>query len=130
MTGAAFRRRSRIAFIGAGWIVPKHLAALDRLDRTELVGIMSRTAERAAATLAGRAAAAYTDMLRMLDEQRPDVVYLCTPPCRTPDVCDLLIERGIPFLVEKPLAARDAWPPIDSLGPSSPRPGSPARDAR
>ncbi len=99
--------RLRIAFIGAGWIVPKHLAALDRLGRTELVGIMSRTTERAAATLAGRPAEAYTDIERMLDEQRPDVVYLCTPPYRTPDLCDLLIERGLPFLVEKPLAARD-----------------------
>lgn len=111
MTNGDGRRRLRIAFIGAGWIVPKHLAALDRLDRTELVGMMSRTAERATATLAGRTAPAYTDMVRMLDEQHPDVVYLCTPPYRTPDACDLLIERGIPFLVEKPLSARDAVAP-------------------
>jgi predicted dehydrogenase len=111
MTGGSARRRPRIAFIGAGWIVPKHLAALDRLDRTELVGIMSRTAERATTTLAGRPAAVYSDMERLLDEQRPDVVYLCTPPYRTPDACDLLIERGIPFLVEKPLAARDSAAP-------------------
>ena len=111
MTGEGARRRLRVAFIGAGWIVPKHLAALDRLDRTELVGIMSRSTERAAATLADRPAEAYTDIERMLDEQRPDVVYVCTPPYRTPDVCDRLIERRLPFLVEKPLAARDAEAP-------------------
>ncbi len=112
LTGVTASRRPRLAFIGAGWIVPWHLAALDRLDRTELVGLMSRTSERAVATLAGRSAPAYTDMVRMLDEQRPDIVYLCTPPYRTPDACDLLIERGIPFLVEKPLAARDAEAPV------------------
>ncbi len=104
--------RPRVAVIGAGWIVPKHLEALDRLGRTELVGIMSRTTERARATLAGRSAAAYTDYVRMLDEQRPDVVYLCTPPYRTPEVCAALIERGLPFLVEKPLAARDGDAPV------------------
>ncbi len=96
-----------MAFFGAGWIVARHLPALDRLDRTELVGVMSRTIERAAAATAGRETPTYTDMKRLLDEQRPDVVYVCTPPYRTPEACDLLIERGLPFLVEKPLAARD-----------------------
>src|SRR4029077_17818699 len=86
--------RLRVAFFGAGWIVPKHLAALDRLDRTELVGIMSRTLEHAAATTKGRGTPTYTDMGRLLDEQRPDIVYVCTPPHRTPETCDLLIGRG------------------------------------
>ena len=103
-----------MAFFGAGWIVPKHLAALDRLDRTELVGVMSRTTRRARGTTAGRGTTTYTDMTALLDEQRPDLVYVCTPPYRTPEACDLLIDRAIPFLVEKPLAARDgsAPPPI------------------
>lgn len=111
MTGPASGRRLRVAFLGAGWIVPHHLAALDRLDRTELVGVMSRTSERALATTAGRGTPTYTDMARLLDEQRPDAVYICTPPYRTPEACALLIGRGIPFLVEKPLAARDGDAP-------------------
>jgi myo-inositol 2-dehydrogenase / D-chiro-inositol 1-dehydrogenase len=111
VTGSGSRRRLRVAFLGAGWIVPKHLAALERLDRAELVGVMSRTNERALATTAGRGTPTYTDMARLLDEQQPDVVYACTPPYRTPDACDLLIDRGIPFLVEKPLAARDGGAP-------------------
>jgi myo-inositol 2-dehydrogenase/D-chiro-inositol 1-dehydrogenase len=111
VTGQANGRRLRVAFLGAGWIVPKHLAALDRLDRTELVGVMSRTSERALATTAGRGTPTYTDMARLLDEQRPDAVYICTPPYRTPEACDLLIRRAIPFLVEKPLAARDGDAP-------------------
>jgi myo-inositol 2-dehydrogenase / D-chiro-inositol 1-dehydrogenase len=111
VTTPASGRRLRVAFLGAGSIVPQHLTALDRLDRTELVGVMSRTAERALATTAGRGTPTYTDMARLLDEQRPDAVYVCTPPYRTPEACDLLIGRGIPFLVEKPLAARDGDAP-------------------
>ena len=104
-------RRLRIAFIGAGSIVPTHLAALDELDRTDLVGVMSRTNEQALATTEGRGTPTYTDMAEMLDERQPDAVYVCTPPYRTPEACDLLIARGIPFLVEKPLAARDGDAP-------------------
>ncbi len=98
-------RRLRIAFIGAGSIVPQHLAALDELDRTELVGVMSRTSEGALAATEGRGTPTYTDMAEMLDERQPDAVFVCLPPYRSPEACELLIERGIPFLVEKPLAA-------------------------
>jgi myo-inositol 2-dehydrogenase / D-chiro-inositol 1-dehydrogenase len=111
MSPALPRRRLRVAFFGAGSIVPKHLEALDRLHRTELVGVMSRTTARAAATAAGRRVSIYTDMAQLLDDQEPDAVYVCTPPYRTPEACELLVERGIPFLVEKPLAAGDGAAP-------------------
>ena len=105
------RDRLRVVFLGAGWIVPKHLAALDRLGRTELVGVMSRTSERARATMAGRDVATDTDVARLLDEVRPDAAYVCLPPYRSPEACERLIERRIPFLVEKPLAASDGDAP-------------------
>ena len=47
----------------------------------------------------------------MLDEQRPDIVFVCLPPHLTGDACSMLVARGIPFLVEKPLAA-DAETPV------------------
>ncbi len=73
---------------------------------------MSRSIERAAETTGGRGAATYTDTTRLLDEQQPDIVFVCIPPYRTPAACAELIARGIPFLVEKPLAALDeAAPP-------------------
>lgn len=103
--------RLRVAFLGAGWIVPKHLAALDRLGRTELAGVMSRTLERARSTAAGRQVATDTDIARLLDDVRPDAAYVCLPPYRSPDACEHLVERGIPFLVEKPLAAADGDAP-------------------
>lgn len=98
----------RLALIGAGWITPAHLAALDRLGRTQLVGVASAREESARATADPRGAAAYVDVERMLDEQRPDVAYVCVPPSVAIAVLGQLVERGIPFLTEKPLAATDA----------------------
>ena len=44
----------------------------------------------------------------MLDEQRPDIVYVAVPPSAAVATCEAVIARGIPFLMEKPLAATDA----------------------
>jgi myo-inositol 2-dehydrogenase/D-chiro-inositol 1-dehydrogenase len=103
--------RLRLALIGAGWIIPAHLAALDRLGRTTLVGVTSARLESAQATALPRGAAAYTDAARMLDEQHPDVVYVCVPPSAAIAALETVVERGIPFLTEKPLAATDTEGP-------------------
>ena len=103
--------RLRLGFIGAGWISSLHLAALDRLDRTTLVGVASARLESAAATAVPRGAAAYDDAERMLDEQRPDVVYVAVPPSAAIAACEAVVARGIPFLAEKPLSAMDAAGP-------------------
>ena len=100
----------RLVLIGAGWITQYHLAALDRLGRTRLVGVASGRLESAKATAEPRGAAAYSydDIDRMLDEQRPDIAYVCVPPSAAIAVLERLVERGIPFVTEKPLAAIDA----------------------
>jgi myo-inositol 2-dehydrogenase/D-chiro-inositol 1-dehydrogenase len=98
----------RLGLIGAGWISGIHLAALDRLGRTRLVGVASSREESAKAAADPRGATAYTDIDRMLDEERPDVAYVCVPPVAAVAVLGRLVERGIPFLTEKPLAATDA----------------------
>jgi myo-inositol 2-dehydrogenase / D-chiro-inositol 1-dehydrogenase len=102
---------TRLAFIGAGWIAGIHLEALARLGRTELVGVVSGTRERAAEVAARWGGVAYEDPDRMFDEARPEAVYLCVPPYRAIEMCERLIERGVPFLAEKPLAASDAEGP-------------------
>jgi len=101
----------RIAAIGAGWIMPYHLDALDRLGRTRLVGIASARIERARALAEPRGAPADDDVARLLDEQRPDAVVVAVPPSAAVAVVGGLVERGIPFLTEKPLAATDAEGP-------------------
>ena len=104
----------RLALVGAGWISGYHLAALDRLGRTRLVSVVSASLNGARAVAEPRGAAAYTaedGLDRMLDEQRPDVAVVAVPPWAAPGVLDRLVERGIPFLAEKPLAAADGAAP-------------------
>jgi myo-inositol 2-dehydrogenase / D-chiro-inositol 1-dehydrogenase len=98
----------RLGLIGAGWIMPMHLAAFDRLGRTRIVGVASARLEKAQAIAGPRDAAGYDDVERMLDEQRPDAVYIAVPPSVAVAACEAVVARGIPFLVEKPLAATDA----------------------
>ena len=97
----------RVVLIGAGWISPLHLAALDRLGRTRLVGVASAREESARAKAEPRGAPAYVDIDRMLDEQRPDLAYVAVPPSAAIAVLERLVDRGIPFLTEKPLSATD-----------------------
>jgi myo-inositol 2-dehydrogenase / D-chiro-inositol 1-dehydrogenase len=118
MANAAQRSRPdiRLALVGAGWISPAHLAALDRLGRTQLVGVASGRLDSAEATARPRGVSAYDDPRRLLDEQRPDVAYVCVPPSAAVAICEELVERGIPFLTEKPLAATDAAGPARVAG--------------
>lgn len=105
------RDRLRLGLIGAGWIMPMHLAALDRLGRAQLVGVASARLERAEGVAAPYGAAAYDDIGRMLDEQRPDAVYIAVPPSVAVSACQAVVGRDVPFLVEKPLAAADGEGP-------------------
>ena len=99
--------RLRLALIGAGWITPMHLAAFDRLGRTELVGVASARIESAEATARPRGVPAFTDVDALLDDGRPDLACICVPPSEAVAVCERVVGRGIPFLTEKPLAATD-----------------------
>ena len=58
----------RLALVGAGWISQSHLAALDRLGRTELVGVASARMESAEATARPRGVPAFDDVRRLLDD--------------------------------------------------------------
>jgi predicted dehydrogenase len=101
----------RLGFVGAGWIAALHLEALARLGRTELVAVVSRTIEGAAALTGRWGGTPYGELDRMLDEARVDVAYVCVPPFRAVAIGERLVERGIPFLIEKPLAAADGSGP-------------------
>jgi len=98
----------RLGLIGAGWIAGLHLEALDRLGRTELAGVVSGTGAGANAITERWGGTRYDDLDRMLDTARLDVAYVCVPPFRAVAIGERLVERGIPFLTEKPLAATDA----------------------
>jgi predicted dehydrogenase len=98
----------RLGLVGTGWIAEAHVRVLGRLGRTEIVGIVSGSAESAARAAGAWGGRAFADLDALLDESRPDVVYVAVPPHRSAAMCERLVERGVPFLTEKPLAASDA----------------------
>ncbi len=100
----------RIALVGAGGAGERHLHDLRALRRTELVGVASRNLDGAARVASAWGGTPFADPAAMLDAVRPDALWICVPPYATPGLCELAIERGIPFMVEKPLAADDASP--------------------
>ena len=100
----------RLGLVGGGWISRAHLEALERLGRTELVGVVSRTPETADAVVGRWGGRAFPDVDAMLDAAKPDVVYVAVPPHRAVAIGERLVARGIPFLTEKPLSAEADGP--------------------
>jgi myo-inositol 2-dehydrogenase/D-chiro-inositol 1-dehydrogenase len=94
----------RIGFIGSGGIARSHMTALEKIDDAQVVACMDLDGDRAAQAAARFAGAgAYTDFRKMLDEAKPDAAYVCVPPHGHGEIELGLIERGIPFFVEKPV---------------------------
>jgi len=94
----------KIGLIGSGGIARRHVSALEKIDDAELVAFVDRDEDRAveaAARFPG--AGAYTDLGKMLDERQIDAAHVCVPPNAHGDIEMALIERGIPFFVEKPV---------------------------
>jgi predicted dehydrogenase len=95
----------KAAFIGAGWVAGRHLQNLIQEPDFEMIGHVSPIeAEREAAVQrwGGRG---YTDINSLLAHESVDVVWVCVPPHQHGPIEALLIERRIPFFVEKPLSA-------------------------
>jgi myo-inositol 2-dehydrogenase/D-chiro-inositol 1-dehydrogenase len=97
----------RLGLIGGGWISGLHLEALERLGRTELVGVVAGRRETAETVSSRWGGQAYDELEAMLDGARPEVVYVAVPPHRSVAIGEQLAARHLPFLTEKPLAADD-----------------------
>ncbi len=103
------KRPLRIVIAGAGGVAQaKWIPAVRRLqtmgEPVEIAGIADPRTEVAAkaARLAG--ATPYTDVAAMLDAERPDLLLVLTADAAHAEVARAAIARGVPCLVEKPLA--------------------------
>ena len=97
----------RLAFIGSGGIVRSHLdQGLKDFPDVEFAAWCDLNEETAAARKeqVGGQGAIYTAAAQMLDEVKPDAVYIMLPPFAHGPSEQLVIERQIPFFVEKPVA--------------------------
>ena len=95
---------TRAAVVGCGDISAVHLAALHDLAGAELVGACDTDAARVAEAASTWGVPSFTDLGALFDEQRPDVVHVCTPHDQHAIVAIEAIERGIHVVLEKPVA--------------------------
>ncbi len=93
----------RAAVIGLGAMGANHARLYASIPGVRLAAVADTDPARAAGAAHG--AAVYDDPARMLHEARPELVSVCVPTRAHFAVASAAIERGIPLLVEKPLAA-------------------------
>jgi predicted dehydrogenase len=94
----------RIAFVGTGGVAARHLGVLREVPGLEVVGHMSADVDRADAQAREWGGRGYTHLDHLLDSERPESVWVCVTPDGHGHLEETLIERGIHFFVEKPLA--------------------------
>jgi D-apiose dehydrogenase len=94
----------RIAVVGTGFFSQFHLQGWLGLPGIEVVGLCDLDINKASA-LAQRFGIAntYSSLTDMLDEAKPDLVDVVTPPSAQADLLDQLYGRGLPVICQKPL---------------------------
>jgi predicted dehydrogenase len=85
----------RIAVVGAGQFGRKHIETVRNEPQCELVAV---------ADPAYKGEKGFADYRRMLDEAKPEGVIIATPNALHVPVGLACVERGVPMLVEKPIA--------------------------
>jgi predicted dehydrogenase len=99
----------KAALIGTGQIAQQHLSCLRSLAGITLAGVcdLSRALAESAAERFG-VAAWFTDHRAMLDQVRPDVVHITTPPVSHFPLAMDALAAGSHVIVEKPVTAARA----------------------
>ncbi|MFD1179236.1 Gfo/Idh/MocA family protein [Paenibacillus puldeungensis] len=95
----------RIGIVGTGWFSRVHADLLAGMEGVRVAAVCGTSEEKAlmfASNYPG--ATGYSRFTEMLDSQKLDAVYLCIPPMAHGQMELELIDRAIPFFVEKPLS--------------------------
>lgn len=95
--------RLRLAVIGVGHLGKEHARILAGLPEVELVGVADVNADQARAVAARCGTHAYSDYWPLLN--LVDAAVIVVPTVQHHAIAGEFLRRGIPLLVEKPLAA-------------------------
>lgn len=102
---ASNRGRLRAAVIGTGKISEEHLRFLSEAPGVELAAVCDLSPSLAKYAVARfKAGRAYIRSSEMLEETRPDVVHVLTPPHTHMPLVTECIKSGAHVIVEKPVA--------------------------
>jgi predicted dehydrogenase len=110
------RAMLRVAIVGCGKIADAHASQIRRVEACEIVGVCDRE-ELMAAQLAERfhIKRHFSDLGELIEQARPNVVHLTTPPQSHFSLAKRCLEGGCSVYVEKPftLCRKDAEELID-----------------
>jgi len=94
----------RAGIVGGGWIARVHVPAIDAAPDVELVAAADVDPARAEAIAGPRGGNAYASWEQMLEHERLDVLWVCTPPLHHRDPVVAALAAGIHVYLEKPIA--------------------------
>lgn len=98
-------RPVKVGIIGAGKAGKYHAEALASIGNVALDFIANTGASRAEDLQAAFSIPQwYDDSLRALDETQPDAVVIAVPPEHAIEIATAWLQKGVPCLVEKPVA--------------------------
>lgn len=99
----------RAAVVGCGAIAPNHVRGI--LSAGQSLCALCDTEPEQARRLSerfGLSVPVYTDVVELLERERPDVLHLCTPHYLHAPMCCAALGRGVNVLCEKPLGISTA----------------------
>src|SRR5579864_4108529 len=96
----------RFGIVGCGVIGPVHAEAIASLPGAKLAAVADLVLERAQKLAERYHAALYTDLTSMLEQERLDVVIICTPSGMHGEHACQVMRSGRHVIVEKPMEVR------------------------
>ncbi len=103
------RKKHRVGIVGLGF-GRAHIPAF-QANGCEVVAVCQRNQETARAVAERyRVPGVFERWEQMLDETKPDIVVIASPPNLHREIALRAFEQGAHVLCEKPLAMTSAWP--------------------
>ena len=99
----------KVAIVGCGKIASAHVEQIRATGRGTVVAVCDRE-ELMARQLGERmdVPGRYTDLVQLLEQERPDVVHVATPPASHMAIARTVMESGCHVFMEKPFAPAGA----------------------
>lgn len=97
----------KVALVGAGKMGLSHLAILGMQPNVKVVGVCDTSKLVLGVLQKYSAFSGYTDFKKMLDEAKPDAVFVAVPTKYHYDYVKELLARGIHVFAEKPFCLND-----------------------
>lgn len=97
----------KVAIIGAGKMGVQHIKAIHQIGLGEIVGIVDPYVDKEMIfNILNKNPQYYSDIEEFLDENKADVVHICTPPKSHFKIAEKVLLNGLHVYVEKPFTLR------------------------